>query len=197
MTYPVQVSGLALTQVGSASNGLTVYSGTITGGANNAFAGLNAVISGFVLNNGVNNSDPNGYLVVASGTGTITVKNPNGVAETAPGALNLLAVNTNGPFIPSSNASGQSTPFPNPPAPGGLLVHGAPGGASLVAENFVNSWNFKNSQLAMQVDLDTLEGPQQGVNAISNVTSVTLAGYPATGYGSCSFVQWQGSYQKA
>ena len=176
MTYPASVGPLVLTQVGSASAGNTVYTGTITGGGTNNFVGLQAVVSGFVLNNGVNNSDSNGYLVVANGTTTITLRNPNGVAETAPGSVSLLSANVYGPFAASGATSGQATPFPAPGLP--PAAPGAPKDTSGVPNNFVNSWNYTNTKLAVQADPDLIEGPQQGTPYITNATAVNLAGYP-------------------
>ena len=68
---------LNLTSVAGASSGHTVYSGAITGGASNAYAGDTFVISGWahVVNNG-------SFICTASTDTTITLSNANGVAET-------------------------------------------------------------------------------------------------------------------
>jgi hypothetical protein len=75
---------LTLSQVAAASGGSTLYTGTITGGAANALAGLSAVITGFAAaaNNGT-------FLVLASSATTLTLANPNGVAVTAAGTATL------------------------------------------------------------------------------------------------------------
>ena len=83
--------------------------------------------------------------------------------------------NNYGPGTPNQGTQGQTTPFGAPGAASTFLD--SPGFASLTPRNFTNSWNFVNSQLAVQVDEDTLEGPQQGVLAISNAAAVNLAGY--------------------
>ena len=66
-----------LTSVANASGGSTVYTGTITGGAANAFAGYTFVISGFTIpaNNGT-------FTCTASTATTLTLSNASGVAET-------------------------------------------------------------------------------------------------------------------
>jgi hypothetical protein len=62
------------------------------------------------------------------------------------------------------------------PATGALTNPQAPNGSSPLANNFTGSWNFVNSKMAVQVDLNTDEGPQQGAPAISNVAAITVAG---------------------
>lgn len=59
------------------------------------------------------------------------------------------------------------------------------------------TYNYTHTIMSTQELINgTVENvPQQGVNAISNVTSVTLSGYTPTGFSSCSFVQWSGSWQ--
>jgi hypothetical protein len=68
---------LTLSAAAAASNGLTVYTGTITGGGSNAFAGDTFTIAGFdnAANNGV-------FIATASTTTTLTLENANGVADT-------------------------------------------------------------------------------------------------------------------
>lgn len=67
----------ALSSVSNASGGTTVYHGTITGGAANAYAGLTFTISGFL------NAQNNGAFSCSASTATtITLANPVGVAET-------------------------------------------------------------------------------------------------------------------
>jgi len=67
---------LALTSVAAASGGSTVYTGAITGGGSNAFNGYTIIISGFT-----NNANNGVFLCTASTTSTLTLANPNGVAE--------------------------------------------------------------------------------------------------------------------
>jgi hypothetical protein len=67
---------LTLSSVASASGGNTVYTGTITGGGANAFAGKYFTVAGFtnLANNGV-------FVALASTTTTVTLSNASGVAE--------------------------------------------------------------------------------------------------------------------
>lgn len=74
---PASMGTFTLTSVANASGGNTVYTGTITGGGSNAFAGYTFVIAGFT------NSANNGTFICASSTATtLTLQNASGVAET-------------------------------------------------------------------------------------------------------------------
>ena len=74
---PNSVGTFTLTSVANASGGNTIYTGTITGGASNAFAGYTFVIAGFT------NAANNGSFICASSTATtLTLQNASGVAET-------------------------------------------------------------------------------------------------------------------
>jgi hypothetical protein len=68
---------LVLTAVAASSGGNAVYTGTITGGASNGLVGLTFTVAGFVnpSNNGV-------FTAVASTATTLTLNNPNAIAET-------------------------------------------------------------------------------------------------------------------
>jgi hypothetical protein len=68
---------LVLTGAANASGGSTVYSGTITGGGSNAFAGKYFNISGLDLD--INNGT---FLCTASTTGTLTLSNASGALDT-------------------------------------------------------------------------------------------------------------------
>lgn len=67
----------ALTAAANASGGTTVYTGTITGGGSNAFAGETFVVAGF--DNAANNGT---FICTASTTTTLTLENANGVSDT-------------------------------------------------------------------------------------------------------------------
>lgn len=75
----VQALNLALTSVAA---GTGVYTGTITGGGSNAYAGQEVTITGFT--NAANNGT---FLVTASTTTTITVVNAASVLETHAGVV--------------------------------------------------------------------------------------------------------------
>lgn len=66
-----------LTAVANASGNTSVYTGTITGGGSNAFAGQTFVVAGFT--NAANNGT---FICTASSTTTLTLENAAGVAET-------------------------------------------------------------------------------------------------------------------
>jgi hypothetical protein len=91
--------GLAIASVASASGGNTVYTGTITGGGNNAYVGMEFGVFGSftgMLNEGY-------YRCTASTTTTLTLANPNGTAETATG----IAVRSGGWGISNAFANSQ------------------------------------------------------------------------------------------
>ena len=73
-------SPLALTSVANASGGSTVYTGTITGGGGNAFAGVPFTVAGFT-----NAADNGTFTATASTTTTLTLSNASGVAGPGPG----------------------------------------------------------------------------------------------------------------
>lgn len=72
---------LALTSVNTASGDAT-YNGVITGGANNAYVGLEFTVAGF--QNGVNNGT---FICDGSTSTTISLINPNAIAETNPATV--------------------------------------------------------------------------------------------------------------
>lgn len=74
LTTPAALTGSA---VAAASGGVAVYTGTYTGGGSNAFLGQQAVITG--ASNAANNGT---FLITASTATTLTLANPNAVAET-------------------------------------------------------------------------------------------------------------------
>jgi uncharacterized repeat protein (TIGR01451 family) len=67
---------LALTAAANAAGGDTVYTGTITGGAGNAFVGDSVVVAGFT-----NGKDNGTFTCTASTATTITLNNAAGVAQ--------------------------------------------------------------------------------------------------------------------
>lgn len=68
---------LTLTAVAASSGGTAVYTGTITGGAANAFVGVTFTIAGFLSpqDNGI-------FVATASTATTLTLTNPNAIAAT-------------------------------------------------------------------------------------------------------------------
>lgn len=89
-------AALVLSAVAASSGGSAVYTGTITGGASPNYVGNRFTVAGFV--NTINNGT---FLCSACSTTTLTLNNPNAVAETHAGtatALNLMRVYAKFPF---------------------------------------------------------------------------------------------------
>jgi len=76
----VNANAVAETHAGTASaqEGTAVYTGTITGGGSNALAGQGFTIAGFVTNPTNNGT----FIATASSTTTLTLANPDAIAET-------------------------------------------------------------------------------------------------------------------
>jgi hypothetical protein len=76
--------GVAQANAATATANTTVYTGTITGGAANAYLGDTVVVTGFktAANNGT-------FVAVASSATTLTLNNFAGVAETDPGTATV------------------------------------------------------------------------------------------------------------
>lgn len=93
----VPAAALTLSAAANASGGTTAYTGTITGGGSNAFAGITFVVAGFDLtaNNGT-------FICTASTTTTLTLANAAGVSDTHAGTatanLPLIRANVAFPF---------------------------------------------------------------------------------------------------
>jgi hypothetical protein len=75
----ISTTGVAETHAGTAQDqtAVAVYTGTITGGGSNAFAGFDFVVAGFV---GANNNGT--FIATASSATTLTLTNPAATAET-------------------------------------------------------------------------------------------------------------------
>lgn len=107
---------LTLSSVAATSNGVAVYTGTITGGGSNALAGRYFSITGFTT--AANNSIPPGFLCSASTATTLTLNNTAAVAETHAATATLLdtIVDSNGnlevAYTPGK--SGSTEPVWNP-----------------------------------------------------------------------------------
>jgi hypothetical protein len=105
------VGPFSITSVANASGGNTVYTGTITGGAGNAYVGYNFLPSGFA--HGANNGGP--FECVASTATSITLNNPSGVSDTTgsiafqaivqTGAINQAGTRPNGDVAYISDAT--------------------------------------------------------------------------------------------
>lgn len=78
------IASIAETHAGTAvdQQSTAVYTGTITGGGSNAFAGETFVVTGFATAGNVNNGT---FIATASSATTLTLGNQNAVAETHAG----------------------------------------------------------------------------------------------------------------
>jgi hypothetical protein len=105
--WTANVGPFSITSVANASGGNTVYTGTITGGAGNAYVGYNFTPSGFAhAANNVGGSNPAFFECVASTATSITLNNPSGVSDTTgsmpfqcivqTGAINKTGTRPNG-----------------------------------------------------------------------------------------------------
>ncbi len=81
-----QGPGFAITAVANAVGGNTVYSGTIVGGANGAYVGLDVDAVGAYAHS----ANGGRFLCVASTATSITLANAGGIAETPTGAAVLI-----------------------------------------------------------------------------------------------------------
>jgi hypothetical protein len=91
----VTAVSLPLTSVANASGGSTVYTGTITGGATNAYLNQKVTVTGFT--NSANNGT---FTCTASTATTLTLSNAAGVAET-----HAATASGNFVIIPFTNAA--------------------------------------------------------------------------------------------
>ena len=122
---------LAMSQVANASLGTTVYTGVVTGGASNAFAGRTFVISGFTnpLNNGT-------FLCTASSATTLTLNNTAGVAENPfPIARTLTQATLQTGAPPAFTPNSPVAPFTPQTVYTGTITGGA--NNALVGQQFV------------------------------------------------------------
>lgn len=100
-----------LSAVAASSGGTAVYTGTITGGGSNAFAGFAFTITGFAAAN--NNGT---YVCTASTTTTLTLTNANASAVSTAATATPSQVATGNSILSGSNAYAAVTvTFRNPP----------------------------------------------------------------------------------
>lgn len=88
---------MVVTSAADASAGTTVYTGTFPGGANNGYAGLYMAVAGFVAN--IQNNGT--FVITASTTTTVTLKNAIGVAET----IGATGITAGGVYLDNQNGT--------------------------------------------------------------------------------------------
>ena len=113
-------STLGLTSVAASSGSTAVYTGTITGGDNNAYVGASFTVAGFT--NGPNNGTD--LLVTASSATTLTLVNASAVAETNPAtAATAGAIGIAGSLLDGIGNAGAPGDFMISSGPGTLWTH--------------------------------------------------------------------------
>ena len=90
----LQGTVVTLTRVANAAGGTSVYTGTVTGGAGNAYAGLTFVVAGFT-----NAADNGTFVATASTNTTLTLNNAAGVAQVHAGTATLSPPGTNTDYL--------------------------------------------------------------------------------------------------
>jgi Putative phage tail protein len=88
LDLPTVQTQFTISSVAAASGGNTVYTGTITGGGSNAYAGNYFVTENFTM--AANDSPKTGFLCVASSATTLTLANAAGVVDTTGLAVTVL-----------------------------------------------------------------------------------------------------------
>jgi hypothetical protein len=136
---------LALTSVPASVAGNAVYSGAVTGGALNAFAGQSFTVTSF--SNATNNGT---YICTASTSSTLTLNNAAAVAETNPGvatqvSLPITQVNRTQIFPRSYEYLRQFWPDDSQTS---LTTYGAP-----APPKFYADYNYQNYIYAPTPDL--------------------------------------------
>jgi hypothetical protein len=133
-------TALTLSAAANASSGTTVYTGTITGGGSNAFAGQEFVVAGFT--NAANNGT---FICTASTTTTLTLGNGAGVAEThaatatSEGGVAVTFVSYN-PGVATVSATGLITAV----SKGGAVIEASFPAFNNAAGDIVSSGNPMN-----------------------------------------------------
>lgn len=158
---------LNLTSVADASSGSTVYSGAITGGASNAYAGDTFVISGWahVVNNG-------SFICTASTGTTITLSNVNGVAETR-----AATATVQGSFV-IGNASGINCLFELAPSAQPALTGDV--------EAYLYAGNTSGP-----VGMFTLRNPTSLGSALANYLTLNSLSFTGTPLSSGASLAWE------
>jgi hypothetical protein len=157
----VNTASIAETHAGTAvpDQGTAVYTGTITGGGSSAFAGQSFLVAGFVTNPSNNGT----FVATASSATTLTLANPDAIAETHAATATSQESGTNEiTFV--SYSSGTATVSST-----GLITSVAEGGA--IVE--VSYPTFNNSVGAVVSSGNVMNGlPIMKIYAEVNVTVV-------------------------
>lgn len=83
LPVPYVLTAASATSTTTAGVIYSVYTGTVTGGGSNAYAGRQFIVSGFAASSGANNGQ---FQCIASTVTTLNLTNSNGIAETHAGS---------------------------------------------------------------------------------------------------------------
>ena len=173
---PVTVA-LTLTAVGNGGGGNTVYTGTITGGAGNAYVGDTVVVTGFSF--GVNNGT---FTCTASTATTITLNNRNGFAQTHAGTATV----TTGALYTGTITGGAGNAF----AGDGVVVSGfvtaANNGTFTVTGSSATTLTVNNK--ASVAETDPAVAVVTTATSTSTVYTGTITGGTGNGFAGDTFV---------
>jgi len=162
---------LVLSAVAASTDGVhSVYTGTITGGGSNAFAGQQFIIAGFA--NAVNNGT---FAVTASTTTTLTVVGVNQVAETHAGT----ATGVEGTAVYTGTITGGGS---NALAGQDFTIAGfttaANNGTFLCTASSTTTLTLRNIAAAAETHAATATSEESGTNQLTYIVypSKTLSG---------------------
>ncbi len=167
---------LTLTAVGNGGGGNTVYTGTITGGAGNAYVGDTVVVTGFSI--GIDNGT---FTCTASTATTITLNNRFGVAQTHAGT----ATATTGALYTGTITGGAANAFAGDPVVVSGFVTAANNGTFTVTASSATTLTVNNK--ASVAETDPALAIVTTATSTSTVYSGTITGGTGNGFAGDSF----------
>ena len=165
-TYSFSLTSVAVT-VGQEYNGYAIYTGTITGGASNAFVGYTFTITGF--SNAVNNGN-SPLLCIASTATTLTLANGLAVAESAAANAASGITTYTGTF-----AGGSSNAYAGGSFTIGGFTNGGNNGSFICVASSPTTITLLNSAGVLESKVATA---QLNGNMIFNGASIFVTVYP-------------------
>jgi hypothetical protein len=157
-------TAFTLSAVAASSGDTAVYTGTITGGGSNAFAGKTFVVAGFAAAN--NNGT---FICTASSATTLTLENAGATAVTAAGTATEQETTNSLTYSADGSASytqGTYNPGTNPTranvvsvsASGNITTNGVTGGSVVeVAYPAFNGGNVATGKVYAEVNVTVVE----------------------------------------
>ena len=165
------VGVLALTSVAASIGGVAVYTGTITGGGSNAFAGYEFVIAGF--DNAVNNGP---FACTASTTTTLTLVNLNAVADTH--AATASAVEGTAVYTGTITGGGSNALAGQGFTVAGFVTNPTNNGTFIATASTTSTLTLANPDAIAETHAATATSEESGTNQLTYVVypSKTLTG---------------------